>query len=212
LRQELGIADDEFVILAPGESTRAANHRTAWHAAAILGVLTSKCRLLLWGRGREARSIRELTLRAKLPNLVIDAEHTLARQVPFEHLLPVADAALVTAKPQASLLPIAACAAAGLPIVAIDNPVIREIFGGAVVSRVPPKDVRTLSQRLLELSENPSLRQTMGATAAVAARPKFDPQRFDCDQVALCQRLLAIHPHQPESAQPATSSQPAPAH
>ena len=128
LRSRLGISPSQFVILAPGESARAARHRVAWHAAAILRELDERFRLLIWGRGPDVRAVGDVSIRVKHPDLVIDAERRLGREIGFEELVQAADAALVTAGSDASVLPIAVCAAAGLPIVAADSALIREVF------------------------------------------------------------------------------------
>ncbi|HEY8751859.1 MAG TPA: glycosyltransferase [Tepidisphaeraceae bacterium] len=211
LRHDLGVTDSEFVILAPGESFRPARHRMAWHAAAILRELDPRYRLLMWGRGPDARVIRDLSVRVNQPGLTIDAERLLGRKVEFEELLGVADIALVTADSTASLLPIAACAIAGLPIIAVDSVMIRRIFGGKAVSVVPPKDVRTLSQRLLELYENPSAREALGKASQAIALQKFDADRFVAEYAILYETLILHHAHLPQEAAVAPAREVAPA-
>src|SRR4051794_30946200 len=52
LRTSLGFGPDDCIILAAGESTRAAaHHREAAWAASILHVLSPVYKLLIWGRG-----------------------------------------------------------------------------------------------------------------------------------------------------------------
>jgi glycosyltransferase involved in cell wall biosynthesis len=193
LRARLGILPSQFVILAPGESARAAHHRVAWHAAAILRVLDERFRLLIWGRGAEARLVRDLSAKVKQPELVVDAEKRLGRDVSFDELVWAADVALFTGSSDASALPLAACAAAGLPIVATESAVVRELFLADDVVIVPRKDVRTLSQRLLELKESPARREILGAKAKGRAEKAFDAGRFvrECGELYL--RVLERH-------------------
>src|SRR5882672_9365274 len=47
IRESLGLSKDDFVLLASGESTRGANHRLAAWAAAILGAMNPRWKLLL---------------------------------------------------------------------------------------------------------------------------------------------------------------------
>jgi glycosyltransferase involved in cell wall biosynthesis len=193
LRDRLAISASQFVILAPGESSRAARHRVAWHAAAILRVLDERFRLLIWGRGPEAQLVRNLSVRVQQADLVIDAEKRLGREVSFEELAGAADAALVTGSSDASLLPAAVCASAGLPIVATESAAIREAFGTNEIAVVARKDVRTLSQRLLELHEHPEQRARLGAAAKARAARVFDPHRFVGEYSRLYQHIVERH-------------------
>jgi glycosyltransferase involved in cell wall biosynthesis len=183
----------QFVILAPGESSRAAHHRIAWHAAAILRVLDERFRLLIWGRGPEARSVQEFSAKVKQPELVIDAEKRLGRDVSFEEVAGAADVALSTGSSDASLLPLAACAAAGLPIVATESAAMGETFGAKGIVTVPRKDVRTLSQTLLELQENPARGGELGAEVRARAAAVFDAARFVRQYAELYERVARRH-------------------
>jgi glycosyltransferase involved in cell wall biosynthesis len=195
LRMRLGISPGQFVILAPGESSRPARHRIAWHAAAILGVLDERFRLLIWGRGPEARLVRDLAVRANQTKLVIDAEQRLGREIGFDELPGAADAALLTGSSDAALLPLVVCATAGLPIVATDSRALRETYGKGHVVVVARKDVRTLSQRLLELQENPSACARLGAAAREKALQIFDPRRFVRQYADLYRHVTERHHH-----------------
>ena len=193
LRGRLGISPDQFVILAPGESSRAARHRVAWHAAAILRVLDERFRLLIWGRGPEARLLRDLSVKVKQPQLVVDAERRLGRDVSFDELIGAADVALFTGSSDAAVLPLAACAAAGLPVVATKSALVRETFTTDDLVVVETKDVRTLSQRILEVQENPSRRARLGAAASARARRVFDAASFLKEYAELYQRVAERH-------------------
>src|SRR5688572_14375640 len=87
LRAALGLGEDDVVLLAPGESTPAADHALAVHVASILRVLDARHRLLIWGRGPRARRVAALGDRLAQPDLVRVAEARLGRRVEFEELL-----------------------------------------------------------------------------------------------------------------------------
>src|SRR4029079_19176372 len=70
LRAALGFGENDRVILAAGESTRAAAHTDAPWAVGILHVADPKYRLLVWGRGLQGRQVRELGERWRLPGLM----------------------------------------------------------------------------------------------------------------------------------------------
>jgi len=191
LRARLGILPSQFVILAPGESSRSARHRVAWHAAAILRVLDDRFRMLIWGRGPEARLIRDLSAKVKQPDLVIEAEKRLGHEVSLDELAGAADVALFTGSSDASTLPLAVCASAGLPIVATESAALGELWGGQGLVVLPRKDVRTLAQTILELQEDPGRRAVLGNAARARAGEIFDPGRFVREYGELYQRVAA---------------------
>ncbi|HSZ56969.1 MAG TPA: glycosyltransferase [Tepidisphaeraceae bacterium] len=185
LREQLGLAAEDRVVLAPGESTFAAGHKLALHATSILHVLDPRYRLLLWGRGREAGSIAWLGRRLRQERVVVDAERRLGRRIDFEQLLGIADLALVTPQSTASALPIALCAAAGLPIIAVDNPLVREILTPQSTAIVPSPKPRLLAQRMMELFENPDAARQLALAAAALGLERFTEGAF----VAACHSL-----------------------
>lgn len=194
VRRELGIGADEFVVLAPGESEAAANHRLAVHAVSILHVLGGRNRLLFWGRGRQASAVDALAAKLKQPGLVFDATRRIGAAVEFEDLLPAADVALVAGGASAPVLPVITCAAAGVPIVSFDTPSVRECLGPDAAALVPVGGgPRALARRLLEVRENPALRQTLASQAWRVARDRFSAERFASEYAALCRHVVSLH-------------------
>jgi glycosyltransferase involved in cell wall biosynthesis len=178
LRKELGFAPDDRVVLAAGESTAAADHKLALHATSILHVLDPRHRILLWGRGRETRSIARLGARLRQPNVVVDAERKLGHPIEFERLLSAADLALITGTNSAPTLPIALCAAAALPIVAVKTPLSCEILTPQSAAIVPSRSPRLLAQWMLELFERPAEAQELGRFAQTSALQRFSESAF----------------------------------
>jgi glycosyltransferase involved in cell wall biosynthesis len=178
LRRALGIGDDDFVLLAPGESTRPAAHERAAWAGSILHVVDERFRVLLWGRGEQLRRAATLGRKLRQPALVTVAEHALGRPAAFDELLAAADALLVTARGRVSPLPVGLAMAAGVPVVSAETPLIRELSAGHPVALVARDDTpRSLAQCVLELRADPSLRQRLAVPARAAARGLFDPGR-----------------------------------
>jgi glycosyltransferase involved in cell wall biosynthesis len=179
LRAALGFAEADFVMLALGESTRAAEHsRTAW-AAVLLHVLDPRNRLLLWGKGelaaREARFIQCLGQ----PNLCGIATERLSSAITFEQLLPATDLAIVTASRPVSTLPIAVCMAAALPIVAVVSSTASELLedrhNAMLVGTNSP---RAIAQRVLDIRDDPHLRWAICDMARTEAYEYFSQTRF----------------------------------
>ena len=179
LRAKLGFAPDDYVILAPGESTRAAAHSLAVWAASILHVLDPKYRLLLWGRGPLAHQTERFAHRTHQHGLMEVAERELRRRAPFERLMSATDAVLVTAVEPEPTLPIAVCMAAALPIVALVTPTTSELLEdrhtALMVGRAAP---RILAQRVLDLRQDPGLQWTISDMARTEAYEYFSMTRF----------------------------------
>lgn len=191
LREALGIARDERIILAPGESTQSAGHALALHATSILHVLDPRCRVLVWGRGAGVARLRHLSRSLRQPDVLVVAEARLGPRIAFEQLLGAADLALVTASSLTPTLPIALCMAAGLPIVAGAAPVTSELLtDGVTASLAPSLKPRLIAQRLLQMIEDPAAASALGRAARSDAVQRFDA-RIRTDQFLSLYRQVA---------------------
>lgn len=179
LRDSLGLADADYVLLAAGESTPAAAHRQAVWAASILRVLDPRHQLLLWGRGDQIDQLLRFADQLGHEHAVKIAERRLKRRVEFEELLGAADMVLVTADAPAPTLPIAICMAAGLPIVATVTPTTAELLEdrhtALMVSQSSP---RAIAQRVLHLQEDHNLQWAISDMARTEAYEYFSLTRF----------------------------------
>lgn len=192
LRLRLGISSGDRVVLAPGESTRAAGHVLALHTTSILHVLDQRCRLLIWGRGPSVKRLERLARLLRQPRALIVAESKLGNQIEFERLVPLADLALV-ASPAALAMPIAMCMAAGIPIVSAVAPAITELLeDGRTASLVPKFAPRPLAERVLGAIEHPREAAGWGVAAQVEAARRFDPWRTAGRFIGLYQRAAGI--------------------
>jgi len=191
LRAELGFTASDFVVLAPGESVRSANHAAALHAVSILHVLNPRFRLLLWGRGPMTRGLKGLSNRLGHDHIVICADRVQPSRFMLSDLAAASDAALFCAVEPAPTAPIIACAAAGLPIVAFDTALSRELFPGDCVIKVLPPKPRVLAQALLQLSEDAVKTARLGQAAKACAADRFTPERFGNNYVSVYRDLMA---------------------
>jgi glycosyltransferase involved in cell wall biosynthesis len=178
LRQELGLGETDLVLLAPGESTRAAGHRDALWVASILHVLDPRWRLLIWGRGPDTDLLVRLAAKFHQPALLCVVERKLNRSVAFEELVSAADMVLFAPRAAPQVLPLLMCMAGGLPIVASARGrkvgCLQEGTSAAVVGGNSPK---LLAARLLALAADTSARQSLAENARQAAS-QFTPERF----------------------------------
>jgi len=175
LREKLRLSPDDFVILAPGESTRSARHSLAVWTAAILYELDPRWKLLIWGRGDQAAGARRLGLRTGHPELI-----RIAPQWECAQLMNVADVALITALPVAPGPPLAQCMAAGLPIVGTENEILTDRSNALLNNNDSPRE---LAQKLMEIRADAELRSMLGRMAQSDAVELFDSQKF-LDQYA----------------------------
>jgi glycosyltransferase involved in cell wall biosynthesis len=179
LRAALGFGESNSVLLAVGESTRAADHRQAVWAGSILNVMDGCTRVLLWGRGPEADAVARFAYTQHSPGLITLAERRLGRRVDFEDLLPAADLLIVSASGPVSTLPIASGMAAGLPIVATVTPTVAELLEDRHTAvMVPPGVPRLLAQKILQLREDSQLQWSLADRARTEAYEYFSLTRF----------------------------------
>jgi glycosyltransferase involved in cell wall biosynthesis len=179
LRAALGLCDTDFVLIAPGESSRQTAHDQAVWACGILHVIDPSYKLLIWGRGPRAKQVAELAERLHQPNLVKVAEMPGREPMRFEDVLPAADVCLVTAGGAAPTLPIATAMAAGVPIVSTVTYMLAELLEDRHTAlMVPRRSPRALVQRVLDLREDPALRAKLIDTARAEAYEHFSMTRM----------------------------------
>jgi glycosyltransferase involved in cell wall biosynthesis len=179
LRAHLGFDDSHHVLLAPGESTRDADHHQSTWAAAILNVLDKRTRLLVWGRGPMAPSVKRFSQKLHQPELVTLAQDRLARPIDFEDLLPASDAVVVSATGPVPVLAICTAMAAGLPIAATVTPTVAELLEDrhtALMTR--PGVPRKLAERIMELRRDTRAQWSLSDMARTEAYEYFSLTRF----------------------------------
>jgi len=179
LRKKLGFAENDFILIAPGETTLAAGHEMAVWACGILNVLDPRYKLLLWGRGNRAELTANLANRLKQGDMVKQAEKILDHAIDFEALLPLADVCLATPAGAAPTLPIAIMMAAGVPIVSTVTYMLAELLEDRhTAMMVPTRSPRALVQRVLDLRENAGLQAKLIDTARAEAYEHFSMTRM----------------------------------
>jgi glycosyltransferase involved in cell wall biosynthesis len=198
LRAELGFAESDFVIIAPGESNLLTGHEHAVWASLILHVLDPACKLLLWGRGERAELVSAAPRRLQL-DLVTLAEQKLGRSARFEELLGVADACLVTPAGVAPTLPIATVMAAGVPIISTVTYMLSELLEDRHTAlMVATRSPRALVQRVQDLRADPAMRAKITETARAEAYEHFSMTRM----MDKYRRLFAAENSNDETSKP----------
>ncbi len=178
LREALGLGKDNVVLLASGESTRAANHRLAAWAAAILGAMDERWKLILWGRGPDAPRVIQFSRRVYRGSMLIVAENS-SRRVEYEELLGACDMVLNTSKGGTATLPLAMAMAAAVPIVSTVTYTAGELLEDHHNALLVPKPTaRLLARRTLELNEDGGLKWRLTDMARTEAYEYFSLTRF----------------------------------
>ena len=178
LRAKLGFGDGDHVLLAAGESTRAAANTDATWASSILHILDPKYKLLLWGRGEQAAKAKHLGNALGDVRLATLAEPALGR-VDFEDLLPAADTVLVSSIGATATLPISIAMAAGLPIISTVTYTTSELLEDRHTALMTVPGVpRRLARRVLDLHEDGSLQWSIADMARTEAYEFFSFTRF----------------------------------
>jgi glycosyltransferase involved in cell wall biosynthesis len=174
VRQRLGIAPDDLVLLAPGESSRDSLHRSALWATAILNFLDPRYRLLIWGHGAMVDSLRRFAAATEGDRLLISARAVLGSQVDFEQIIPAADAAIYCAQPGSPILPAAICLAAGLPMVATASAEAVEFLHDRDNALLEPSlNPRCLAERVRDLQADAGILQSLTRRARQSAEKDF---------------------------------------
>ncbi|MFI5378707.1 MAG: glycosyltransferase family 4 protein [Tepidisphaerales bacterium] len=190
LRAQLNLASDDFVLLAPGQSTRGANHVDALWATAILHHLDPRYKLLLWGQGPDLDRVIRFRQRMANADCLRVAQPLVGRTLDFEDLLPATDMVVISATGLTQTLPVVIAMAAGLPIASTVTYSISELLEDhhtALMTR--PGSPQTLARRILELREDARLQWQLADTARTEAYEYHALTRFIDQHRALYTRL-----------------------
>ena len=179
LRASLNLAPDDFVLLAPGQSTRGANHVDALWATAILHHLDPRYKLMLWGQGPDIDRVSRFRRHIVNADCLRIAQPLLGRRIAFEDLLPATDMVIVSAANLTQTLPVAIAMAAGLPIVSAVTYSISELLEDHHTAlMVAPGSPRAMAQRILELKEDSHLQWQLADRARAEAYDFYALTRF----------------------------------
>jgi glycosyltransferase involved in cell wall biosynthesis len=191
LRGELGFGEDQVVLVGVGESTRGADHRGLVWAGTILNVLDGRTRVLLWGRGKEARGAKVFGAKLAQPELVTLAEERLGRAVEFEELLAVADVAVVSAGGPVATLPVAVTMASGVPLVGTVTAEVSELLEDRHTALMTAAGTpRLLAQRIRALRQDQELGRKLADRARSEAYDYFGMSGFVEGMVGVYEKVM----------------------
>jgi glycosyltransferase involved in cell wall biosynthesis len=171
-RASLEIPEHEFVVAWAGRLDPVKRLDLLVRCAEIM--TTIPARFLVVGDGPDRGRLEQMLRLSNAARTV----HLLGWQAAIGPILSAADAFLFPSLTEGMPNAVLEAMACGLPVVASDIPVLRELSGGdercLLVGGDKPKDY---VDRLMELRDDPTLRAKLGQHAAEWARSHLDPQR-----------------------------------
>jgi len=150
LRRRLGVGEDEFLCLVPAPVTRESGAFEAVYAVALRRRLCGGHRVIVPGESWESERIVRFQRGLPITSPIVVAP----RGVPFEQLLAVADALLITPRGDISTTAIAWAMAAGAGVIGTAVYAVAEIIAhgvnGLLFKQTPGRSMSGAIYRLLE--------------------------------------------------------------
>jgi len=177
VRHELGLADDEAVILSVGRLSREKGHADLIRAAAALEAMSGapRFRVVIVGDGPERERLAQLASR-----LGIEKRITFAGfQRDTKPYYAMATVMAVPSHSEGSPNVVLEAMAAGLPIAANAVGGVPEILEENVTGlMVPPRNPEAMAKALLRILSDGELRGRLGAAAQARAESSHTPEAY----------------------------------
>ncbi|MGH7624276.1 MAG: glycosyltransferase [Gemmatimonadaceae bacterium] len=204
LRRELGVGDDELLIVAIGNLYPVKGHSVLLRALAELprGASAESWHLAIAGRGGEESALRALARESGLEQQV----HLLGFRSDVPDILAAADVFVMPSLSEGLPLALVEAMAASLPVIASDVGGIPEVaVRDAEALFVAPGDARALAAALARLLRDSALRASLGAAAHGRAVRDFGLDRMG----DAYEWLYRVHPAVAAAPGPDAAARPA---
>ncbi len=206
LRGELGIADDEFVIVLPEPRSCDESSLDAFWAGALLNHLDGHYKVIVPGVTSEVERIGRFASNLPTSGTLIAP----GRTVPFEHLVAIADALIVTDPGEAATTSIAWAFGAGAAVIAAATYAVTELVvtrvNGLLYKHHPGKSA---ASRIVALLRDRESQRKVKEAARGQAYEVFSLRRYVDQHALLYENLLAGRPPSHGITDPAQVSIPA---
>jgi glycosyltransferase involved in cell wall biosynthesis/2-polyprenyl-3-methyl-5-hydroxy-6-metoxy-1,4-benzoquinol methylase len=173
-------------LLTVGRLVSQKDHATLFKALALI---KRPWRLEIVGKGENEKHLRELAERLGISSRIV--WHGFRNDIP--KLLAESDVFCFTSRWEGLGLAFIEAAAAGIPIVASDLPVFREVLPADVATYVPPGDVPAFAHAIDALLQDPDAAIHSAAGEAERVRKEYDSDRMVDRYAALYRELLKTH-------------------
>jgi len=191
VRAELGIRDDQAVLIQVARLEAVKDHRTALEAVARLAAELPHVLLLVVGQGSEQAAIEALVDQLGLQRHV----RLLGARTDVARLLCAADIGLLTSRSEGIPLTLIEAMAAALPCVATRIAGMDEVVvDGQTGLLAAAGDARGLADCLARLITDSAARRGMGAAGRQRAEQLFDERRMHEAYRQLYRQMLATTP------------------
>jgi glycosyltransferase involved in cell wall biosynthesis len=186
VRQELGIGDDELLIIQVARLDYLKDHATA--VRTLERVLRwRQARLVLIGEGPEQGMIQELVAQHRLGAYV----RLLGLRTDVPRLLAAADLFLLTSRSEGIPLAVIEAMAAGLPVVATQVGGVGEVVeDGRSGLLAPSGDHAALAEQVLRIANDPVLSRRLGQCGRERAWALFSESQMHDRYLQLYQEML----------------------
>ena len=175
LREELGVREDELLILSMARLAPDKGLEYLIEAAALLLRTERRFRIAIAGDGEVRAQLEELAF-----NLgVSDRVRLLGFREDVSDLLAACDLVVLPSLREGLSIALLEAMAAGKPIVATSIGSHRELASQAEIAQlVPPADAPALCEAILRLTRNPALMARFGAKAQVLFKSQYTEERM----------------------------------
>lgn len=143
VRKLLGVKDDQRLVFVPSAPSYRSGHRLAVWVVGILGVLDDRWRVATLSR--DAGLFHDFAAQTGQPRLLVSHPSVDAMS-----LAGASDLALLAPEGPFDLLPLAACAARGVAVVAPDGPMLRSLAPKAGIRLIADPRPRRMALALLD--------------------------------------------------------------
>jgi len=188
-RRELGLADDEAVILSVGRLSQEKGHADLLRAAAALEAMSGAppFRVVIVGDGREQERLAQLASRLGIEKRIAFAGFQRETRPYYAMATVVA----VPSHSEGSPNVVLEAMAAGLPIAANAVGGVPEILEENVTGlMVPPRNPDAMAKAILRILSDPELRLRLGAAARARTESSHTPEAYRRTLVEFYQNTL----------------------
>jgi glycosyltransferase involved in cell wall biosynthesis len=174
LRDQLGLAPDDRLIVAVGNLYPVKGHRHLVDALARISIRHPNAHLAIAGRGDLESALTDQALKLKLSNRV----HLLGLRSDIPSVLASADVFVLSSLSEGLPLALLEAMFAMRPVVATDVGEVREVLGGDAGILVPPGDAPAIGAAIERVLSDPPLARALGQRAGVRAASEYGHERM----------------------------------
>ena len=188
LRSELGIAEDDFVVLLPEPGSRGGSHLAAFWAGSLLNHLDGHYKVIVPGTTDEDDRIVRFASTLPTPPTLIAPGNT----IPFEKLIAIADALVMPDTDDVSTTAVAWAMGAGAAVIAAAGYAVTEL----IVTRVngllyKHPEGKSPALRLIPLLRDRESQRKVKEAARGQAYEVFSLRRYVDQHIQVYENLLA---------------------